>query len=120
MNKINKNEIAVIDLFCGIGGISHGFVQEGFNVVAGYDNEVSCKYAFETNNNAKFYNEDISKLQGTQLNEEFGDVYDEVYKQHKENPISAEVILMFVKAIQEFVDATWYDPSEALKGGAFV
>jgi DNA (cytosine-5)-methyltransferase 1 len=28
-------DIAVVDLFCGIGGLAHGFIQEGFNVVAG-------------------------------------------------------------------------------------
>ncbi|MGL5014664.1 MAG: DNA cytosine methyltransferase [Bacteroidales bacterium] len=72
MEEIIKNKIAVIDLFCGIGGISHGFVQEGFNVISGYDNEISCKYAFETNNNAIFHNEDISLLDGAKLDEEFG------------------------------------------------
>ena len=33
----------VIDLFCGIGGLSHGFVKEGFNVVAGVDIDPTCK-----------------------------------------------------------------------------
>jgi DNA (cytosine-5)-methyltransferase 1 len=32
-------KVKVIDLFCGIGGLSHGFVREGFDVVAGIDNE---------------------------------------------------------------------------------
>ncbi len=65
---MNKNRTAVIDLFCGIGGISHGFVQEGFKVIAGYDNDISCRYAYETNNKAKFYSDDISKLSGETLN----------------------------------------------------
>lgn len=70
--KIKRN-IAVIDLFCGIGGLSQGFVLEGFNVVSGYDNDISCKYAFETNNNAIFNSGDISSLSGEKLNKEFGD-----------------------------------------------
>lgn len=68
-----KNKIGVIDLFCGIGGLSHGFIQEGFNVLAGFDNDISCKYAFEVNNNSIFYPEDISELQGDRLNEIYND-----------------------------------------------
>ncbi|KAA6341716.1 DNA (cytosine-5)-methyltransferase 1 [termite gut metagenome] len=68
-----KNDnIAVIDLFCGIGGLSQGFVMENFNVVSGYDNDVSCRYTYETNNKAIFHNEDVSKLDGKKLNNEFG------------------------------------------------
>jgi DNA (cytosine-5)-methyltransferase 1 len=35
---VKKSGIKVIDLFCGIGGLSHGFVKEGFDVVAGIEN----------------------------------------------------------------------------------
>lgn len=44
----------------------------------------------------------------------------EVKAQYKNFPISAEVISMFVKEIQNFIDTTWYDPNEALKRGSFV
>ena len=67
-----KTDIAVIDLFCGIGGLSQGFVLENFNVISGYDNDFSCKYTYETNNNAIFHTEDVSKLNGNTLNKEFG------------------------------------------------
>lgn len=40
----------VIDLFCGAGALTHGFILEGFNVAAGLDADKSCKYAYETNN----------------------------------------------------------------------
>lgn len=45
---------SVIDIFCGIGGLTHGLVQEGFNVVAGLDIDASCRYAYEQNNKASF------------------------------------------------------------------
>ncbi len=45
---------AVIDLFCGIGGLSHGLRRSGFNVVAGVDADEKCRYAFEANNDAAF------------------------------------------------------------------
>lgn len=44
----------------------------------------------------------------------------EVKAQHKDFPISAEVISLFVKEIQNFIDATWYNPDEALRRGSFV
>ncbi len=53
---------AVVDLFCGVGGLTHGLQLAGLNVVAGVDIESSCKYAYEANNNAVFINEDITKL----------------------------------------------------------
>ena len=34
---------------------------------------MSCKYAYETNNNAQFHTEDITKLKGKDLKKEYGD-----------------------------------------------
>lgn len=62
-----KKEAIVVDLFCGIGGLSYGFVKEGFNVLAGYDNDPTCKFAFEDNNKSKFYTKDITELKGSEL-----------------------------------------------------
>ena len=44
----------------------------------------------------------------------------EVKAQHKNFPISAEVISKFVNEIQNFIEATWYNPDEALKRGSFI
>ena len=44
----------------------------------------------------------------------------EVKAQHRDFPISADVITNFVREIQKFIDATWYNPDEALKRGSFV
>jgi hypothetical protein len=46
-------------------------------------------------------------------------IYAEVKKQHEDFPISSEVMKMFVKEIQNFVNAIWYDPNEALQRGSF-
>ncbi len=59
---------SVVDFFCGVGGITHGFVKEGFKVVAGYDLDSSCKYAYEENNKgAVFVNKDIEKVTGEEV-----------------------------------------------------
>jgi len=47
-------------------------------------------------------------------------VYKEIQDQHKDFPIDGEIIYVFVEKIQEFVNAIWYDPDEALKRGSFV
>jgi DNA (cytosine-5)-methyltransferase 1 len=59
---------AVVDMFCGIGGLTHGFVKEGFQVVAGYDSDASCKYAYEANNEcAKFVQKKIESTDAAEI-----------------------------------------------------
>lgn len=65
---VSKKNISVIDLFCGIGGLSYGFKQSGIEIKAGIDVDKSCQYAFETNCKSKFINKDISKIKGFELN----------------------------------------------------
>lgn len=40
----------VVDLFSGAGGLTHGFVCEGFHVAAGYDADPTFEYVYERNN----------------------------------------------------------------------
>ena len=71
--KSRKNKIVkVIDLFCGIGGMTHGFVNEGFEVVAGIDNDPTCEYGYVRNNDATFVCKDIASVTGKELNEMYG------------------------------------------------
>ena len=54
---------SVVDLFCGAGALTHGFVLEGFNVVAGLDADDVCKYAYEANNaGARFIHEKLEDV----------------------------------------------------------
>ena len=62
---------SVVDLFCGIGGLSHGFVLEGFDVRAGVDVDRTCRFAYETNNLATFYEKDIEYLDSDWVNSLF-------------------------------------------------
>ena len=57
-------EIEVVDLFCGVGGLTRGLSNIGLNVIAGFDNDVSCKYAYEHNNEASFHLADIRNIKG--------------------------------------------------------
>ena len=58
----------VIDLFCGAGALTHGFILEGFNVVAGLDADKLCKYPYETNNpGATFIQKKIEDVKAAEL-----------------------------------------------------
>ncbi len=46
--------------------------------------------------------------------------YHEVRHQHEQFPIDAEIVWKFVREIQNFVKAVWYDPQAALKRGSFI
>ena len=62
---------SVVDLFCGAGGLSHGFLLEGFEVAAGVDTDEHCRYAFESNNNAPFIRKDVAVLDGRTVRQLF-------------------------------------------------
>lgn len=70
---MSPTKIKVIDLFCGIGGLTHGLVKEGLDVVAGIDNDGSCKFGYEYNNKAKFIHKDILQVSAKDIDELFGD-----------------------------------------------
>lgn len=57
----------VVDLFCGIGGLSAGFKNEGFDVRSGVDLDDSCRYAYEANIGADFLHKSVSELAAADL-----------------------------------------------------
>jgi DNA (cytosine-5)-methyltransferase 1 len=65
--KITYEDFSVVDLFCGVGGLTHGFVKQKFQVDAGVDFDRSCKYAFEKNNKSKFIHKDVTDFSAEQL-----------------------------------------------------
>lgn len=61
----------LIDMFCGAGGISHGFEQAGFSVVAGVDVDTDSVATFQANHSgSKALLADLSKLPPEQLGEQ--------------------------------------------------
>lgn len=65
--------ISCVDLFCGAGGLTHGFVLEDLPVVAGIDLDPACRYPYEANNQAQFIERDISTVTAEELGALFGD-----------------------------------------------
>jgi DNA (cytosine-5)-methyltransferase 1 len=65
-------KISCVDLFCGAGGLTHGFVLEGLPVIAGIDLDPACRFPYEANNKARFLERDISKVTVAELKNLFG------------------------------------------------
>lgn len=61
----------VVDLFCGAGGLSFGFKNQGFDISAGIDVDESCRFPFEKNIKAPFIRTDVSKVTCDRLAELF-------------------------------------------------
>ena len=59
----------VVDLFCGVGGLTCGIRQAGFDVVAGFDNDKTCEYTYSHNNNTVFHCRNIKEVSGNEINE---------------------------------------------------
>lgn len=67
MHKLNTKKIAVVDLFCGAGGLTHGLKNEGMKIRGGFDLDATCKFAYEENNNAPFIEKDINNVNGKEV-----------------------------------------------------
>ena len=59
--------IVGVDLFCGVGGLTHGLVRGGVHIAAGIDIDPSCRYPFEANNSAVFIERDVGKLKPEEI-----------------------------------------------------
>ena len=70
--------LKAVDFFCGIGGVTRGFLNKGIDVVAGIDIDASCKETYEANNirpngsPSKFFAEDITNFDITKIKELLG------------------------------------------------
>ena len=62
---------SVVDLFCGVGGLSHGLRRAGFHVAAGVDADATCEYAFQTNNDATFHGKPLEDVTGDEIGRMF-------------------------------------------------
>lgn len=59
MKKIGLN---AIDLFCGCGGLSYGFIESGYNIPLGIDTDTAALKTFEVNHpGSKALNLDLAK-----------------------------------------------------------
>lgn len=55
-------EPAVVDLFCGAGGLSYGMQRAGLVIAAGIDVDPACRHPFVTNVAAPFHEMDVADI----------------------------------------------------------
>ncbi|MCH5345598.1 MAG: DNA (cytosine-5-)-methyltransferase, partial [Muribaculaceae bacterium] len=63
--------IEVVDLFCGIGGLSYGMKSAGFKILAGFDLDKTCKFAYETNTEGIFIHKNIVEVSGEEISSKY-------------------------------------------------
>ena len=66
-------DIAAVDLFCGVGGLTHGLEQAGIPVTAGVEINPDCRFAYEANNDAEFIEANIAELESDELKKLYPD-----------------------------------------------
>jgi len=66
-------DIAGVDLFCGVGGLTHGLETAGIPVAAGIDVDPDCRYPYEENNDATFVEADVSEMASEDVSDLFPD-----------------------------------------------
>jgi len=73
MSEANSPAVnaSVIDLFCGAGGLSHGFRTEAFKLAAGIDIDEACRFPYEQNNGAPFLRKDVGNLTAKEIDDLF-------------------------------------------------
>lgn len=69
----STNQITAVDLFCGVGGLTHGLVRAGVKVQLGVDLDPACRFPLEANNPTKFLEADVSKLMPSDVLSAFND-----------------------------------------------
>ncbi len=72
-NTNMTKRIAAVDLFCGAGGLTRGLLDAGVPVLAGYDIDSACQFAYEHNNpGARFVTQSVADLTAEDLLKVFG------------------------------------------------
>lgn len=60
--------IACVDLFCGVGGLTHGLVKGGVDVRLGVDIDPASKFPYEANNPSRFLLKDVNDIDVGEIN----------------------------------------------------
>jgi len=75
-------KVVGIDLFCGIGGLTHGLYKAGIDIKAGFDIDETCRISFsqKENGSPEFINRDIKKINSADFKKYFKGYSEKIYK----------------------------------------
>lgn len=71
-------KMVAIDLFCGAGGLTRGFLDAGIEVLAGIDFDSDAKKTYEYNNKVPYIQEDIRNITAKKIREIFSQERDAI------------------------------------------
>ena len=57
----------VIDLFCGVGGLTRGLLDAGLDVIAGFDIDPTCQFTYEQNNHVDYNVRNIREVTSDEI-----------------------------------------------------
>ncbi len=66
-----QQNITAVDLFCGVGGLTHGLRRAGVDVRLGVDIDPACEYPYVSNNAAEFLLKPVESLKFKELHPYF-------------------------------------------------
>lgn len=67
MSLSRDRTIYGVDLFCGVGGLTHGLRLSGIDVRLGVDIDPACEYPYVSNNDADFLLKSVEHIDGLEL-----------------------------------------------------
>ncbi|MCO6465977.1 MAG: DNA cytosine methyltransferase [Bradyrhizobiaceae bacterium] len=70
--NISTTSVAAVDLFCGAGGLTHGLERAGISVRAGVDLDPACRYPYEENNKADFWEKSVVDVTADEIRAAWG------------------------------------------------
>jgi DNA (cytosine-5)-methyltransferase 1 len=62
-----KYRVNAVDLFCGVGGLTHGLESVGIDVRLGVDIDPACRFPYTANNKAKFLLKSVEDIHAQEL-----------------------------------------------------
>ncbi|MBQ8783637.1 MAG: DNA cytosine methyltransferase [Clostridia bacterium] len=60
--------VQVVDLFCGVGGLTRGLLDAELDVIAGFDIDPTCQFTYEYNNHVDYHLRNIRDVNGDEIN----------------------------------------------------
>lgn len=68
-----ERQVVAVDLFCGLGGLTHGLASKEIDVRVGVDIDPACRFPYVRNNAARFVERDVRELSADDLAAWFDD-----------------------------------------------
>ena len=62
-----RPRIAAVDVFCGVGGLTHGLAKAGIDVKLGIDIDPACEYPYAANNRSDFLLKSVVELEASDI-----------------------------------------------------